>query len=270
LKATVVKLPKCFDKTNYENSRLLKINKLIKILVVKALEYSKENRGNPAQRIPLFLDTCSNSFEQKRIAYNAIKLFYRLVVKKECPYILDKAKRRKRLPVVLNRNEVLSILSVIKNKKHYLMIALMYAGGLRVSEIVSLKVKDIDISSLSIHIRDSKHHRDRLTIFSSILLNDMKHLIENREPDEYLFLTMSKKKYEIRTLQQILINNLKKTTINKRVTCHTLRHSFATHLMENGTNLKSIQELLGHKSIKTTTVYLHLADPVRKRIKSPL
>ena len=102
------------------------------------LDYSNQNPAiNPAERIPLFLDSYSESYEQKRIAYSAIRIFYKLVIKKECPYTLDRPKRRKRLPGILNREEILTILSRIKNKKHYLMIALLYAGGLRVSEVAT-------------------------------------------------------------------------------------------------------------------------------------
>ncbi|MBN2444892.1 MAG: tyrosine-type recombinase/integrase [Spirochaetales bacterium] len=234
------------------------------------IEYSEKNPWEPEMRIRMFLDSFSDSFEQKRIAFNAIKLFYKMVIKKKCPYSIDKAKRRKRLPGILNKEEILTLLSKIKNKKHYLMIALLYASGLRVSELVSLKVKDVDVSALTIHIRNSKHHKDRITVFSEKLRNNLAELIKNKMPEEYLFLSMYEKKYAVRTVQQIIETAHLKTHINKRVTCHTLRHSFATHLKESGVDLKSIQSLLGHKSIKTTTVYIHLADMVAKIIKSPL
>ena len=96
------------------------------------------------------------SYEQKRIAYSAIRMFYKLVIKKDCPYFLNKSRRRKRLPGILTKDEILTILSRITNKKHFLMIALLYSSGLRVSEVVSLKVKDIDLKKLTIHIRNSK------------------------------------------------------------------------------------------------------------------
>ena len=107
-------------------------------------------------------------------------------------------------------------------------------------------------------------------MFSDKLLDDLKAIIENRKPEEYLFLSIYNKKYSIRTVQQILEKAYSKTGINKKATCHTLRHSFATHLKESGVDLKSIQELLGHKSIKTTTIYIHLANPKCREIKSPL
>ena len=169
------------------------------------LEYSEENPAiQPEERIPLFLDSCYKSYEEKRIAYSAIRIFYKYVIKKKCPYTLDKPRRRKRLPAILSRKEILTILSQIKNKKHYLMIALLYASGLRVSEVVSLKVKDIDLQALTIHIRNSKHHTDRLTIFSNKLRYDLAVMIKDRRPEEYLFLTIYNKKYSIRTVQQIL------------------------------------------------------------------
>ena len=229
--------------------------KAYKMHIKNFLEYSEENPAiQPEERIPLFLDSCYESHEQKRIAASAISIFYEYVIKKECPYKLNKTRRRKRLPGILNREEILAILSHIRNKKHYLMIALMYAGGLRVSEVVNLKVKDIDLKALTIHIRNSKHHKDRLTVFSDKLRDDLAALVKDRKPEEYLFLAIYNKKYSIRTVQQILEKSHLKTKINKKATCHTLRHSFATHLKEKGVDLKTLQALLGHKSIKTTTV----------------
>ena len=150
------------------------------------------------------------------------------------------------------------------------MVALLYASGLRVSEVVTLKVKDIDLSALTIHVRNSKFHKDRFTILSQKLKNDLADIIKGRKPEEYLFISLHNKKYSVRTIQQILEKAVSKTSINRKATCHTLRHSFATHLKEKGIDLKSIQSLLGHKSIKTTTIYIHLAGPVEKHIKSPL
>jgi integrase/recombinase XerD len=237
--------------------------------VEKFIKYSEIFPYPPEERIRIFLYEYSDSYEQNRIAHHAIKLFYKLVLKKPCPYRIHQAKRRKRLPGILNKNEIHTILSRITNKKHFLMIALLYASGLRVSEVVALKVKDIDLEALTIHVRNSKHHKDRITVISPKLKNDLNTLIKGRKPEEYIFISMHNKKYSIRTVQQILENALAKTSINKKATCHTLRHSFATHLKENGVDLKSIQSLLGHKSIKTTSVYIHLANSIERKIKSP-
>ena len=183
------------------------------------LEYSEENPAmQPEDRIPLFLDSCYKSHEEKRIAYSAIRAFYEYVIKKNCPYTLNKIRRRRRLPGILNREEVIAILSQIKNRKHFLMIALMYASGLRVSEVVKLKVKDIDLQALSIHVRNSKHNTDRYTVFSGKLQDGLAALVKDRRPEEYLFLTIYNKKYAIRTVQEILEKSYLKAGLNKKAT----------------------------------------------------
>ena len=235
------------------------------------IDYSNKNPSKlPEERIPLFLDAYKTTYEQKRLAASAIKVFYKYVIKKPCPYSLNNSRRRKRLPVILNKGEIMNILSKIENRKHHLMIALLYASGLRVSEVVSLKVKDLDLDALSIHIRDSKHHKDRITVFSVKNLLELQAFIQDRNPESYLFLANEKNKYSIRTVQQIFNKALSKTRINKKASCHSLRHSFATHLTENGVDVKTLQSLLGHKSVKTTMVYIHLADPLMRKVKSPL
>ncbi|MBN1524613.1 MAG: tyrosine-type recombinase/integrase [Spirochaetales bacterium] len=188
----------------------------------------------------------------------------------ECPYILDKVKRNKRLPAVLNRDEIIKILDQIKNNKHYCMIGLMYAGGLRVSEVVKLRIQDLLPEQLQLYVRRSKGHKDRISLLSDKLLSGLDHIIKNRAGKELLFLTQQNKKYTVRTIQAIFEKAMKKSGIQKKATCHTLRHSFATHLIESGTNVKAVKNLLGHKSVKTTMVYIHLADTFTKDIVSPL
>ncbi|MBN1299347.1 MAG: tyrosine-type recombinase/integrase [Actinobacteria bacterium] len=237
--------------------------------VDKFLLFASGNKYTPEERIPYFLEAFSESPEQKRIAFCAVNAFYQYVIGKPCPYILNKSKRRKTERVILTNNEIHEILDQIKNRKHYLLIALQYSSGLRVSEVINLKIKYLDFSHKGILIRDSKHHRDRNTLMPEKLVQDLKAMIKNRLAKEYLFLTQSGKKYSVRTVQAIFKRALLKTSITKSVSCHTLRHSFATHLIESGVNIRSIQQLLGHKSVKTTMIYTHLADPVTQKIKSP-
>lgn len=224
----------------------------------------------PETRIRDFLAHQCPAPEQTRIALSAIKVFYAYVIKKDCPYNIKKIKRRKRLPSVLTRDEVLRLLAMISNTKHRMMISLMYASGLRLSEVVALKVKDLDLEVLSLHVRDSKQHKDRFTIISPKLVPELREMVRGRKPGETLFISSFQKRYAKRTLQLILEKARSRAELNKRVTCHTLRHSFATHLKESGVDIKSIQQLLGHKSIKTTMIYIHLADPLSRKIASPL
>ncbi|MBN1696682.1 MAG: tyrosine-type recombinase/integrase [Spirochaetales bacterium] len=232
------------------------------------LEFATGNKLKPEERIKNFLFQ-QKSHEQRRLAYSSIKIFYKLVIKKDCPYNLDKIRRIKRLPVVLANTEICEILANIKNHKHYAIIATLYSSGLRVSEVVNIKVKDLDLQNLMLSIRRSKQNKDRITIISEKLVDSYQSLVKNRKANDYLFTTNKGKKYTVRTVQAILKNAVSKSDIKKAPTCHTLRHSFATHLMENGTDVKSIKNLLGHKNIKTTMIYLHIADFSKKRIKSP-
>lgn len=250
---------------NYsKNTIKVYLNSLRQFLI-----YAKSSNLKPRDRIRVFLFKSFSGSEQRRLAYCAIKTFYKYVVKKECPYNLSKIKKKKRLPVVLTKNEILTILNKIKNKQHYLMIALLYSSGLRVSEIVNLKVKNVYIETLCLRIVQSKNHKDRITIFSEKLKNKMLDQIKSKFPDDYLFLTNANKKYSIRTVQEIFKNAYTKTNINKKPHCHTLRHSFATHLLESGCNVKQIKNLLGHSNIKTTMLYTHLAQDFTTEIKSP-
>ena len=234
------------------------------------LVFSRKTNYEPYKRIAVFLEDNVSTPEQRRLAWSAIKLFYNIVLKKDCPYQLDRVKSRKRIPDILSKDEVLEILDCISNKKHRLIITFLYASGLRVSEVVNLKIKDINFSNLSLKIRNTKGHKDRFTLLSEKSVEAISRLIEGRDANDYIFLTLYNKRYTIRTVQMIFSSALKKSHLQKKPTCHTLRHCFATHLVEAGTDIKSVKTLLGHKSVKTTMVYVNLADPVSKKIKSPL
>ena len=234
------------------------------------LDFSRKTDFDPEKRIAVFLEKKKTSNEQRRLAWSSIKLFYSLVLEKECPYKLDHIRSRKRLPDILSREEVLEILNMIENKKHQLIISILYGSGLRVSEVCRIRIKDINFSNLSLKIRDSKGNKDRITLLSEKYANGLKQITKGRGANEYVFKTMSNKKYSVRTVQKIFENALIKSSIQKSPTCHTLRHCFATHLIEAGVDIKTVKNLLGHKSVKTTMIYINLADPISKRIKSPL
>ena len=180
------------------------------------------------------------------------------------------AKTPSKLPIVLSRNEIQSILTVISNEKHRLMIALAYSGGFRVSEIINLKIKDINLEELTIHIKGAKGNKDRITIFPEKLVKDIGKLISNNNFESYVFISERGGKLAERTAQKVFENALKKTGIKKDATFHSLRHSFATHLLENGVDVRYVQELLGHQNIRTTQIYTHVTNPSIRNIKSPL
>ncbi|MBN1497884.1 MAG: tyrosine-type recombinase/integrase [Spirochaetes bacterium] len=182
----------------------------------------------------------------------------------------------KHLPVVLSRDEIQRILGAIDNLKHRTMLALIYSSGLRLSELVTLKVKDVNIGELTIHVREGKGRKDRITIFSEKIRDDVERFMTGKLPVDYLFLSTIKddrgryRRLSGRTVQKVLEKALKRAGINRKATPHDLRHSFATHLLESGVSMRHIQMLLGHKNISTTTIYAKVSNPQLKGIRSPL
>lgn len=150
------------------------------------------------------------------------------------------------------------------------MISMLYGCGLRVSEVVKLRVSHVDFETKRIRVVDSKQHKDRLTILPQTLIPDLKILIKDRKPKDPLFLTVYKKAYKIRTVQSVFSAALCKSGYKISTGCHSLRHSFATHLLEAKTDVKTVKNLLGHSSIKTTMVYLHVSSILEQELKSPL
>ncbi len=205
------------------------------------------------------------------IAINALKFYYGKVLKKRFIYEVVRPKKDRRLPVVLNEEEISSILSSTNNIKHKLILMLIYSAGLRVSEVVSLKSEDIDEERKLIYIRRAKGRKDRYTILSDVALRMMKIYINEYGQSKWLFPGSDREKHiTTRTVEKIFSDACKRANIKKDVTVHSLRHSFATHLLESGTDLRYIQELLGHKSSKTTEIYTHVSSRDIGRIKSPL
>lgn len=180
------------------------------------------------------------------------------------------AKTPSKLPVVLSRDEIQTILAAISNEKHNLMVALAYSGGLRVSEIIKLKIKDLNLPELTIHIKDAKGNKDRITILPEKLIGNIKKIILGKDMDNFVFSSERGGKLTERTAQKVFENALHKTGIQKEATFHSLRHSFATHLLENGVDVRYVQELLGHANIRTTQIYTKVTNPMLRNIKSPL
>jgi len=201
---------------------------------------------------------------------NAIQFFYREIIKVQQKVHFHYAKKPQKIPVVLSRNEIDEILENITNGKHRLMISLSYGAGLRISEIRDLKVKDFDFEDLTIHLKSSKGQKDRLTIFPEKLKTHLQNQIAGKNSDEFIFESNHGGKLSERSLQKVFQKALQKSNIKKPATFHSLRHSFATHLLENGIDVRYVQELLGHKNIRTTQRYTQVSNLKLKNIKSPL
>ena len=184
---------------------------------------------------------------------------------------LPRPKKEKKLPIVLSREEVRRIFDSVNNIKHKVILMLVYSAGLRVSEVVKLRVADIDTKRNMIHIRGAKGKKDRYTVLSRVSLKVLKEYWRVYRPRSWLFPGAKQNSHlTTRTVENILKGASKRAGITKDITAHTLRHSFATHLLEDGVDLRYIQELLGHKSSKTTEIYTHVSQRDIGQIKSPL
>ncbi|HEX8973909.1 MAG TPA: site-specific tyrosine recombinase/integron integrase [Patescibacteria group bacterium] len=209
------------------------------------------------------------SSQTVNVNLQAIKYLYREIMKSPMEIDIKFAKTASKLPVVLSRDEIARIIDCISNQKHKLLISLSYASGFRVSEAINLKVKDVNLNELTIHIKGAKGNKDRITIFPEKLKPAIENQMGGKNSSDFVFSSERGGKLTERTAQKVFENALKKAGIQKDATFHSLRHSFATHLLENGVDVRYVQELLGHANIRTTQIYTKVTNPVLKNIKSP-
>lgn len=201
---------------------------------------------------------------------NALRFLFQEILNKPIVKNITYSKTPQRLPTVLTQEEVQRLFTAITNPKHQLMIELLYASGIRVSELTHLKAEDLNLQKKLGWVRQGKGKKDRIFIIAEKLIEKIKvHLQKENVSDGYLFKGRNGCPLHIRTVQEIIKYATKKAGIKKSVHPHTLRHSFATHLIENGYDVASVQSLLGHASMKTTMVYVHMADPRLTHVKSP-
>lgn len=209
-------------------------------------------------------------------AINAIKFYFEKVKGGDRKfYHVDRPIREKTLPTVCSEEEIKAILNATTNIKHKAILMTIYSAGLRVSELIDLTIKDIDSQRMQIFIKQGKAKKDRYTLLSKKTLVILREYIKRERPVYYLFEGQGSRhgkpvKYSSTSIEAIVRAAVSKTKIKKKVTPHTLRHSFATHLLENGTDLRYIQSLLGHESPKTTQVYTHVTTKGFDQIQSPL
>ncbi|MFZ2976138.1 MAG: site-specific tyrosine recombinase/integron integrase [Candidatus Moraniibacteriota bacterium] len=238
------------------------------------LDFSKKHnikeKNKAIESYLLSRQSNGNSSQTINLALNAIKFLYVEVLQSKERINFKCAKKSNKLPIVLSKNEIEKIIFQIKNTKHRLMISLGYAAGLRVSEVVSLKVKDFSLEELTINIKEAKGKKDRITIFPEKLKNDICNLIIGKENNDLVFESNRGGKLTTTTLQKVFERALNNAGVQKDATFHSLRHSFATHLLENGTDVRYVQELLGHANIRTTQIYTKVTNPALRKIKSPL
>lgn len=201
----------------------------------------------------------------------AIKFAYTLIFHKDITIQIKRPKKEKTLPSVLSKREVKTLLNSISNQKSKLILSIIYACGLRVSELTNLKIKDLNFEEKIGQVRQAKGKKDRIFNIPSFLEEDLQEQVEKQErlKQEFLF-TGPKGQLSTRNIQKIVKKAAQRAGLPDEVHTHTLRHSFATHLLENGIDIRKIQELLGHSSISTTEIYTHISRQELKKIKSPI
>lgn len=204
-------------------------------------------------------------------AINSIKFYYEKVLGKPVEkYYVPRPRKEKKLPEVLSEEEVTRILKEIKNLKHQCIIYLIYSAGLRLTEVVHLKIGDIHSDRKQIFIRSAKGNKDRYGILSDTVIEILREYYKKYKPRFWLFESRPKLQFSKRAIQKLFKKAVIKSGIKKKATIHTLRHSFATHLLESGTDLRYVQHLLGHKNLKTTERYTHVSKNAIDKIISPL
>lgn len=211
----------------------------------------------------------SESYQNQIV--NAIKLFYsRFHDKKVQVETLERPRREKRLPNVLSKEEVKKILSSIRNLKHKAMLSLIYACGLRCGDLLNLIPSDINRNRCLLHLRMGKGNKDRVAPLSKKTIELLEEYYKAYRPKKYMFEGETPgEPYSARSLQQVLKQAVSRAGIRRPVTLHWLRHSYATHLLESGTDIRFIQEILGHSSSRTTEIYTHVSNRYISEIKSP-
>ncbi|MDG1332374.1 MAG: tyrosine-type recombinase/integrase [Crocinitomicaceae bacterium] len=183
---------------------------------------------------------------------------------------LERPKLGYRLPVVLSLSEVERLLNTVSNTKHRCILSLIYSCGLRSGELIQLKIADIDSERMMIHIRSAKGKKDRMVPLSESVLELLRIYYMDYKPKDFLFNGANDSRYSYTSMRSIFKRAVQAANIRKKCTLHTLRHSYATHLLESGVNLRYIQELLGHSSTKTTMIYTHISSDASRKITSPI
>lgn len=204
------------------------------------------------------------------LALSSLKFFYNEILRNSAFNAVKAPKSEKKLPTVLTKEEIKKMLNAVENPKHRLLIEFLYSAGLRVSECVSLKLDDLDLAEKMGKIRHGKGNKERYIILSDTLMQHLSEYIKIKKDNSAYIFSIKNHPITARQAQKVVKEAAKKANIKKRVFCHALRSSFATHLLEAGTDIRVIQELLGHADLSTTQIYTKVSTQQLKKVKSPL
>lgn len=219
----------------------------------------------------LALDPKSPSRSSFKHTVYGLRYYFRMIGQTKRAIALPSIKHEAKLPIILNQTELKKLFIAPNLLKHRIVLSLIYSAGLRSQEVVNLKIADIDFERNTIHIRQSKYKKDRIVPLSNLISKGLKKYLDVEKP--YIWLFNGKEpdgRYSVKGLNWVLREALKKTNISKNVTLHSLRHSYATHLLEQGVNIVTLKQLLGHAEITTTMIYLHVAQCDVQKAHSPL
>jgi site-specific recombinase XerD len=240
---------------NYYHAR--PIDQITEKEILAYLRYLVQQRG------------VSSSYQNQAI--NAIKFYYEKVLEGNRQfYYVERPEKEQTLPVVLSEQEVGAILRSISNLKHKCLLLVLYSAGLRIGELLKLELKDVDFDRKQIHLKNAKGKKDRITLLSDKTQAYLRQYLSLYQPQQYVFEGAPSKPYSLSSVREICWQACSRAGIEKKVTLHTFRHSFATHLLERGTDLRYIQTLLGHNSTKTTEIYTHISTRAMLQVKSPV
>ena len=266
---------KFIEKTTLEQSSKGLITNYSRSLAYIALHFGRVPHQVSVEEINAYLysmmvhEKCSLTYFKHAVF--ALRYWFRLFDMEDKAIQMPPIKKEKKLPVVLSRQECKTLFKSPVNLKHRFLLAFAYAGGLRMNELRLIKISDVDVQRRQIHIRHGKGRKQRCVSLSKLLTQKLPFYLSQVKPTVYLFegLTPGQPMGQ-RSIQYIISDALQKTAIQKQVSMHTLRHSFATHLLEDGVDIHTIQHLLGHADLIQTLVYLHVAQVKTKPAHSPL
>ena len=247
----------------------LGINRRFLVFIGKS---AKEVTTQDIKNHLLYLKLKGLSNTSLNLTISALKFYFEQVLKRKLFFCIKRPKKEKYLPTVLSKNEIISLIEATQNLKHKLLLSIMYGSGLRVSEAVSLKIDHLDIAGSKILVKLGKGAKDRLTLLSQNSINFLRQYLPILPLNQNYLFSGARGQGHLtqRSAEKIFKQALFKAGIKKQASCHSFRHSFATHLLQNGTDIRLIQKLLGHQNIKTTQIYVQVADSMLFKITSPL
>jgi site-specific recombinase XerD len=233
-------------------------------------KYLRDITSKDVRSYLLWLVDNRKSASTLNVAYSALQFYFEKILRRKFFATIPRAKKEKRLPTVLSKIEVARLIGNIENKKHKVIVQLLYGAGLRVGEVVRIRMRHIDLDRMQLHVVQAKGAKDRYTILPQSLKETLVAQRRLKEAGDFLFTNGRGGRLSTASIQKIVSQAATHAEIVKQVTPHTLRHSFATHLLEAGTDIRYIQELLGHAKLATTQIYTHVARGHLREIESPL